>query len=58
MSKYRKIFYGWKIVACAFLIALFGWGLGFYGPGIYLASFGDLYGWTASTVAPAPAMVV
>lgn len=53
MSKYRKIFYGWKIVACAFLIALFGWGLGFYGPGIYLASFGDLYGWTASTVATA-----
>jgi hypothetical protein len=32
----RAVFYGWYIVGVCFLIALFSYGLGFYGPGIYL----------------------
>lgn len=29
------IYHGWYVVACAFLVALAGWGFGFYGPGVY-----------------------
>ena len=29
-------FYGWKVVGAAFVLAFFGWGLGFYGPPVYL----------------------
>src|ERR1043166_7411747 len=25
-------FYGWRVVAGAFVLAVFGWGIGFYGP--------------------------
>ena len=31
-------FFGWRIVAGAFVLAGFGWGIGFYGPGIYLVA--------------------
>ncbi len=30
------VFFGWKVVAVAFVAALFSWGLSFYGLGIYL----------------------
>ena len=39
------MFYGWYIVGCAFVVAVCGWGFGFYGPGVYLASLRTLYGW-------------
>ena len=29
-------FFGWHVVAAAFVLAVFGWGVGFYGPPIYL----------------------
>ena len=29
-------FYGWRVVGAAFVMAVFGWGLGFYGPPVYL----------------------
>jgi len=29
-------FYGWRVVAAAFIVAVFGWGVGFYGPPVYL----------------------
>jgi len=29
-------FFGWRVVAGAFVLATFGWGLGFYGPPVYL----------------------
>ena len=29
-------FYGWRVVGAAFVLAIFGWGLGFYGPPVYL----------------------
>ena len=28
---------GWRIVVVCFLVATFGWGLGFYGQSVYLA---------------------
>ena len=38
-------FQGWRIVGAAFVLAVFGWGLGFYGPPIYLQAVRDLRGW-------------
>src|SRR3546814_20035208 len=32
------LFPGWKVVATAFLVALYGWGLGFYGAGVSFAT--------------------
>src|SRR3954470_18413730 len=39
---------GWRIVLVCFLLATFGWGLGFYGQSIYVAELHRLYGWPAS----------
>lgn len=41
---------GWRVVAICFLIAVFGWGLGFYGQSVYLAELQRLYGWPASLI--------
>ena len=38
-------YHGWLVVAAAFLVALYGFGLGFYGPGIYLVALHALHGW-------------
>jgi predicted MFS family arabinose efflux permease len=42
---------GWRIVAVCFLIATFGWGLGFYGQSVYLAELRRIHGWPASLIA-------
>jgi MFS family permease len=46
-------YHGWLVVAAAFLIALYGFGLGFYGPGIYLVAFKALHGWPTSKLSSA-----
>jgi MFS family permease len=46
----RRLYHGWRVVAAAFLIALFGWGLGFYGPGIYLAALEERHGWPGAEI--------
>ena len=43
-------FYGWNVVAATFVMALFSFGLGFYGLTVYVATLQRLHGWTASTV--------
>jgi MFS family permease len=47
------LYHGWLIVAVAFLVALFGFGLGFYGPGIYLVALRARFGWSAADIAAA-----
>jgi hypothetical protein len=47
------VFYGWYVVACAFLIAVWGSGLGFYGLGVYLVTLRDMHGWSASAISGA-----
>src|SRR3982075_2502179 len=44
---------GWRIVAVCFLVATFGWGLGFYGQSVYLAELHRLHGWPASLISAA-----
>lgn len=46
-------FHGWRVVAAAFAIAVFGWGLGFYGPAVYLHSVRQSQGWPVSLVSAA-----
>jgi MFS transporter len=46
-------FHGWRVVAAAFVLAVFGWGLGFYGPPIYLQTVRDLRGWPLPLVSAA-----
>ena len=41
---------GWRIVAVCFLVATFGWGLGFYGQSVYLAELQRLHGWQVSSI--------
>jgi MFS family permease len=41
---------GWRIVAVCFLVATFGWGLGFYGQSVYLAELHRSRGWPASLI--------
>jgi predicted MFS family arabinose efflux permease len=41
---------GWRIVLVCFLLATFGWGLGFYGQSLYVAELHRLRGWPASLI--------
>lgn len=49
----REAFYGWRVVAAAFAIAVFGWGLGFYGPPVYLEVVRQSRGWPIALVSGA-----
>jgi predicted MFS family arabinose efflux permease len=44
---------GWRIVVVCFLVATFGWGLGFYGQSVYLAELNRLHGWSTSLISSA-----
>jgi MFS family permease len=48
-----SLYHGWLMVAFAFLVALFSWGLGFYGLGIYLVALSERFGWSAAEIATA-----
>jgi MFS family permease len=41
---------GWRIVAVCFWVAIFGWGLGFYGQTVYVAELHRLHGWRTSLI--------
>jgi Major Facilitator Superfamily len=55
MSTHRTSarFHGWTVVAGAFVLAAFGWGLGFYGPPVYLHAVQEARGWPLPLVASA-----
>lgn len=46
-------FFGWRVVAAAFVMATFGWGVGFYGPPIFLHAVHAERGWSLPTVSAA-----
>jgi MFS family permease len=41
---------GWRIVVVCFWVAIFSWGLGFYGQTVYVAELHSLYGWPTSLI--------
>jgi MFS family permease len=47
------LYHGWLVVAAAFLIAMFGFGLGFYGPGVYFVALEARHGWSVGEISPA-----
>jgi MFS family permease len=46
-------FFGLSAVRSAFLLAIFGWGVGFYGPPVYLAAVAARTGWPLALVSTA-----
>ena len=48
-----RIFYGWRVVAAAFVLAAFGWGIGFYGPPVFLRAVCERTGWSVALVSSA-----
>ena len=53
MNKVSTAYHGWWVVACAFVIALYGWGLGFYGLSLYLVALHKTHGWSPATISSA-----
>ncbi len=45
-----RYFHGWNVVGATFVMALFSFGLGFYGLAVYVATLQRLHGWSASAV--------
>ena len=46
-------FFGWWVTGGAFVLALFGWGLGFYGPPVFLGVLHESRGWPLGLISAA-----
>jgi MFS family permease len=46
-------FHGWSVVWVAFTVAAFGFGIGFYGPAVFLETLHTTKGWPISTISTA-----
>jgi MFS family permease len=46
-------FFGWRVVWAAFTVAVFGWGIGFYGPPVFLHAIHEARGWPVSLISAA-----
>jgi MFS family permease len=46
-------FFGWSVAWSAFTIAVFAWGIGFYGPSVFLQSLHASHGWPISQISMA-----
>lgn len=53
MSERKSKFYGWTVVRAAFVLGVFGWGLGFYGPPVFLAVIRETRGWSFALISAA-----
>lgn len=52
-SSAARPFFGWHVVAATFLLAVFGWGVGFYGPPVFLYAVVARTGWPVAMVSSA-----
>jgi MFS family permease len=46
-------FFGWRVMWAAFIVASFGWGVGFYGPPVFLHTLEHTRGWSIGLVSAA-----
>jgi MFS family permease len=46
-------FFGRRVVGAAFVLAVFGWGLGFYGPPVFLHAVRETRGWPLALISAA-----
>jgi MFS family permease len=44
---------GWRVVSACYVVAVFCWGFGLYGHGVYLAELHRLHGWPTSLISSA-----
>lgn len=52
-KKDTRLFFGWRVMWAAFIVAIFGWGVGFYGPPIFLHAIVSQRGWSLGIVSSA-----
>ena len=52
-NQQARSFYGWRVVVAVFVLATFGWGVGFYGPPIYLHTVHETRGWALDIISTA-----
>jgi MFS family permease len=50
ITAFRSVFFGWKVVAASFTIAAFTFGVGLYGPSVFLNVLHQQRGWPVSVV--------
>jgi MFS family permease len=48
-----KRYFGWRVVSAAFIVAVFTWGIGFYGPPIFLNTIHANRGWPIPLISAA-----
>ncbi|MFC7542996.1 hypothetical protein ACFQU2_30910 [Siccirubricoccus deserti] len=46
-------FFGWQVVAAAFILAMCSWGINFYGPSVFLHALHLREGWSLSLISAA-----
>lgn len=49
----EKIFFGWSVAWAAFTLAVLAWGIGFYGPSVFLQTLHASRGWSISEISAA-----
>jgi MFS family permease len=49
----RQGFFGWRVVAAAFVFAVFAWGIAFYGRSVFLHTIHETRGWSVSLISAA-----
>jgi MFS family permease len=52
-SRNSEGFFGWRVTWAAFVVATFGWGVGFYGPPVFMHSLEVSRGWSISLLSAA-----
>jgi MFS family permease len=50
LTAVRTVFFGWQVVAAAFTIATFTFGIGYYGPSVFLNVLHQQRGWPVSVI--------
>jgi hypothetical protein len=53
MAAIKPRFFGWRVVSAAFTVAVLAWGVGFYGPSVFLHSLHEIRGWAVTTISAA-----
>jgi MFS family permease len=48
-----RFFFGWRVVHAAFVVAFFGWGLGFFAPPVFLSVIRETHGWSVALISAA-----
>jgi MFS family permease len=52
-TEQEPIFFGWKVAWATFAVAVFSFGIGFYGPSVFLQTLHATRGWTISSISAA-----